>query len=188
MRRFAVSHPRTLGWALALASAFATAPAAAGLPSGEKAPGFSLKTVDKGEVKALAELGKGKSATVVMFLSCKCPYVKEAREPIGALVKQFGSKVQFVGINANQTESGDDIKADAASSFPFPMLLDEGSKVADLYKAERTPEVFVVDPKGVIRYHGGVADLGAALTDLLAGKPVAKPDAKSFGCTIKRKS
>jgi peroxiredoxin len=157
--------------------------------AGQAAPAFTLNAVDSGQARALDSFtkAKGKKGAVVVFLSCKCPYVVQARAPLGELVKQYGDKISFVGVNANQNEKTDEIKADAASSFPFPMLRDEGSKVADLYGAQRTPEVFLVDPSGVIRYHGGVADLGAALGQLVAGSPVAKAESKAFGCTIKRK-
>jgi peroxiredoxin len=168
----------------------AAAPAApAGPRAGDKAPTFSLKTVDSGQARTLESFtkAKGSKAAVVIFLSCRCPYVAQARAPIGELYKQYGEKVAFVGLNANQNEKPDDIKSDAALSFGFPMLRDEGSKVADLYGAQRTPEAFVVDPSGVIRYHGGVSDLGPALAQVLAGSPVAKPESKTFGCTIKRK-
>jgi peroxiredoxin len=157
---------------------------------GDKAPAFVLKSVDKNEPKALADLlkeGEGRGV-VLTFLCAKCPYVAQARQPLGDLFRSFGSKVNFVGVNANQNENADDIKADAAASFPFPMLRDEGAKVADLFAAERTPEVFLIDASGIIRYHGGVAELGAALGDFTAGRPVAKAEVKAFGCTIKRKS
>jgi peroxiredoxin len=165
------------------------APELKGPRAGEKAPAFSLKTVDSGQSRALDSFTKtkGKKGTVVLFLSCRCPYVAQARAPIAELYKQYGDKVSFVGLNANQNEKADDIKTDAAQSFAFPMLRDEGSKVADLYGAQRTPEAFVVDPSGVIRYHGGVADLGPALAQLVAGTPIAKAESKAFGCTIKRK-
>ncbi len=156
---------------------------------GDKAPAFSLKTVDKGDVRTLDRLVRGQDTrgVVLVFLSCRCPYVAQARQPLGEIAKQYGAKIAFVGVNANQNESVDDVKTDAAQSFAFPMLRDEGSKVADLYAAERTPEVFLIDVKGVIRYHGGVADLGPALADFTAGRAIAKPEAKAFGCTIKRK-
>lgn len=156
---------------------------------GEKAPAFSLKSVDKGEARSLESFtkAKGVKGAVVVFLSCKCPYVVQARAPLAELHKQYGDKVAFVGLNANQNEKADEIKSDAALNFPFPMLRDDGSKVADLYAAERTPEAFLVDGDGVVRYHGGVADLGAALADLTGGKAVAKAESKAFGCTIKRK-
>ena len=123
-----------------------------------------------------------------MFLSCKCPYAAQARQPLGELFKTYGSKITFVGINANQNETLDDIKADASLSFPFPILRDDGARVAEQYGAERTPEVFLIDASGVVRYHGGVADLRAALGEMTEGRAVAKPEAKAFGCTIKRKA
>jgi peroxiredoxin len=172
----------------------AAPPAIAGPRPGDKAPAFSLKAVDSGQPRALDSFTKAKGkdgkegkGAVVLFLSCRCPYVAQARAPIAELHKQYGDKIAFVGLNANQNEKADDIKVDAAQSFAFPMLRDEGSKIADLYGAQRTPEAFVVDPSGVIRYHGGVADLGPALAQLVAGTPVAKAESKAFGCTIKRK-
>jgi peroxiredoxin len=157
--------------------------------AGAHAPVFALPAIDSGQARSLESFTKAKGAkgAVVLFLSCKCPYVAQARAPLADLYKQYGARVSFVGLNANQNEKAGDIKADAALSFAFPMLRDEGSKVADLYGAERTPEAFVVDPSGVIRYHGGVADLGPALDQLVSGTPVAKPESKAFGCTIKRK-
>jgi|SRR5450432_4282773 len=157
--------------------------------AGDKAPAFTLKTVDAGQPRTLDSFAKAKGmkGAVVIFLSCRCPYVAQARAPIAELFKKYGDKVAFVGLNSNQNEPVADIKADAASSFGFPMLRDDGSKVADLYGAQRTPEVFVVGPNGLIRYHGGVDDLGPALEQLVAGKAVTKFESKAFGCTIKRK-
>jgi thiol-disulfide isomerase/thioredoxin len=156
--------------------------------AGDKAPSFTLKTADRGDARTLESFanGKGVEGVVVLFLSSRCPYVAQARAQIAELAQKYGGKVAFVGVNANQNERPDEIKSDAALNFSFPMLLDEGAKVADLYAATRTPEAFLVDRGGVVRYHGGVADLGPALADVTAGKPVAKAEAKAFGCTIKR--
>jgi peroxiredoxin len=178
-------------WLVVLGAALAAprGAGAAGVKAGDKAPPFGLRTLDdKGQTLTLASLtgAKGKQGTVLVFVSCKCPYVAQARQPLADLYKQFGAKVSFVGVNANANETLSDIKADAASSFPFPLVRDFGAKVADAYGAERTPEVFLIDGTGVVRYHGGVGDLGAALAELTAGKPISKPDAKAFGCTIKR--
>jgi peroxiredoxin len=164
-------------------------PAPAVPRAGDKAPSFTLKAVDSGQPRTLDSFAKAKGmkGAVLLFLSCRCPYVAQARSPIADLVKRYGDKVAFVGLNANQNEPVADIKADAAQSFAFPMLRDDGSKVADLYGAQRTPEAFVVGPNGLIRYHGGVDDLGPALAQLVAGQPVTKFESKSFGCTIKRK-
>ncbi|HTA19629.1 MAG TPA: redoxin domain-containing protein [Polyangia bacterium] len=169
-------------------------PPAAVPRAGDKAPPFTLKSVDTGQPRSLDSYlksktkdGKDAKGAVVLFLSCRCPYVAQARAPIAELYKQYGDKVAFVGVNANQNEPVSDIKADAAQSFGFPMLRDDGSKVADLYGAQRTPEVFVVGTNGLVRYHGGVDDLGPALAQLVAGQAVTKFESKAFGCTIKRK-
>src|SRR5262245_46720615 len=92
----------------------APAAALAGPRAGDKAPAFSLKSVDKGETRTLESFtkSKGMKGAAVVFLSCKCPYVAQARAPLAELAKQYGSKVAFVGLNANQNESADDIKAD----------------------------------------------------------------------------
>src|SRR4051794_25363341 len=100
------------------------APAQAPGPrAGQSAPAFTLNAVDSGQARTLDSFAKakGKKGGVVVFLSCKCPYVAQARAPLADLVKQYGDKVAFVGVNANQNEKADEIKADAASSFPFPM-------------------------------------------------------------------
>jgi peroxiredoxin len=181
---------RFAGLLVALAATLSVAAAAsAEVKVGDTAPPFTLKAVDKGQPVTLESLthAKGKKGAVLVFLSARCPYVAQARQPLAELAKQHGAAFSFAGLNANQNEPTDEVKADAAANFPFPMLRDEGSKVADLYGAERTPEVFVVDAAGKLRYHGGVADLGAALAELGAGKPVSKAEAKAFGCTIKRK-
>jgi cytochrome oxidase Cu insertion factor (SCO1/SenC/PrrC family) len=77
-------------------------------------------------------------------------------------------------------------------------MKDPDNKVADLYDARHTPEIFVVDADGKVRYHGRIdenyeepakvtsPDLKNALDALLAGKPIAKAETKAFGCSIKR--
>jgi len=69
--------------------------------------------------------------------------------------------------------------------------------LADRFDAQVTPETFVIDSSGTIRYHGSIDDsmdeshvrvrrLRAALDALLAGKSLPATETKAFGCTIKR--
>jgi hypothetical protein len=107
--------------------------------------------------------------------------------------------VLFVGINSNKTEPEDEVKAHASQNkWAFTLAKDPGNKVADLYDAKRTPEVYVVGADGKLLYHGRIdenyeeptkvtsPDLKNALDQILAGQPVAKAETKAFGCTIKR--
>src|SRR5205807_10307428 len=85
-----------------------------------------------------------------------------------------------------------------AHGFGFAVLKDEGSKIADAYGAQHTPEAYLVDQKGTLVYHGRIDDRHDDPTQakshdahdapeaLLAGQPIARAETKAFGCSIKR--
>ena len=166
---------------------------------GYAAPAFSLSDAVTGQAKSLPALAQGKKATVVMFISTRCPISNAYNERMTTLAKRYGAQgVSFVGIDSDQNEP----KAEVASftkqqSFPFPVLVDPGNKVSDAYSAHVTPETYVINAKGVLVYHGRIDndvdisnakthELADALDATLAGQPVAKSQTKAFGCSIKR--
>jgi len=187
------------GTTLALAGAAPAEPPAA--PKiGSAAPDFTLPPAAGGAPVALKELlGKSK-AVVVIFDATKCPYAKGYKERVAKMGKEYGAKgVTFVTINSNKTEPAAEVAEDAQKhGFAFPVLKDEGNEVADRYGAQKTPEVYVLDPKGTLLYRGRIdethddpknvksPDLINALEAILAGKPVPAAETKAFGCTIKR--
>jgi peroxiredoxin len=164
---------------------------------GKEAPSFSLKDAD-GKEHSLGDYRKRKF-TVVMFIATQCPISNAYNERMVALDKDYASKdVAFVGINSNKQESIDEIKEHSAKhGFTFDVLKDWNNVVADAYGAQFTPEIFVLDGKGILRYHGRIDDsrnpdnitthdLRETLDALLAGKAAPRPETKAFGCTIKR--
>ncbi len=166
---------------------------------GYAAPPFSLADAVTGEAKSLPALAQGKKATVVMFLSTRCPVSNAYNERMTALAKKYGAEgVSFVGIDANSTEARPEVAAFAKQhGFPFPVLKDTGNVVADRYDAHVTPETYVINSQGVLVYHGRIDndmdtsnvkthELADALDATLAGQPVAKAQTKAFGCSIKR--
>lgn len=173
-----------------------------GLAVGEKAPDFKLKATDGNEY-GLKDALAANTAAIVVFIATKCPYSNAYNERynqlIGELKKKAPKKVAFLAVNSNDTEPFDEVKKHAAErSYAFPVLKDDSHKVADLYRAEKTPEAFLVDAKGDVVYHGRIdddtegknvkrRDLLAAVDDTLAGKPVSVKETKAFGCSIKRK-
>ncbi len=178
--------------------------AAAGTPAppvavGAAAPAFSLPVAGKSEALSLKdEIAKHK-LTVVMFISTRCPVSNAYDGRMAALAADYAKKdVAFVGVNANKAEDAAEIAKHAKEhAFPFPVVKDAGNKIADAYGARVTPEIFVVDQKGLVRYHGRIderkdgkdiksPDLKDALDALLTGKAPAKPETKAFGCSIKR--
>jgi peroxiredoxin len=164
---------------------------------GAAAPDFQLTTID-GKAFSLSSEAKGHKAVVLMFISTQCPYSNAYNGQMKDLANAYASKgVLFVGINSNKTEEAAAAVAHARTNgHTFPIMKDPDNKVADLYDAGRTPEVYVIDPEGKLRYHGRITedhenaasspDLKNALDSYLAGKPIARTETKAFGCTIKR--
>mgnify|MGYP001569640786 CR=1 FL=1 len=164
------------------------------IPSGAKAPDFSLLGID-GKNYSLADF-KGKKALVIIFMCNHCPYVKACIDRLIALQNEFGTAgAQFVGINANDEkdypEDGfENMKEFVAErKINFPYLRDETQETAKAYTAVCTPDIFVYDENLGLAYHGRIEnnELAEALKALLAGEKPNKDQKPSMGCSIKWK-
>jgi len=169
---------------------------------GKKAPDFRLPNVlasDEKEREVHLYNIKGKKAIVIIFIATRCPISNDYNARMVDLAKAYTPKgVQFLGVNSNHIEPTEEVIEHAKKNgFPFPVLKDEGNRVADLYQAKVTPEVFLLDSNFVLRYHGRIddsqnparvtkRDLQEALDALLAGKEPPVTETRAFGCTIKR--
>lgn len=161
--------------------------------------GFEVTTTS-GQAVAVSE-GR---YTVVCFLGTECPMARSYAAPLSRLWSQLRSQgVQFVGVMSNVQDSVEDVRQYKEEfKVDFPLVHDPDGRLAVLYGAERTPEVFVLDKSLSVRYHGriddrfapGVArakasreDLKIAIEELLAGRPVAVANTKALGCIIGRR-
>jgi len=163
---------------------------------GSKVETFSLRDIE-GKARSLADL-KGQNGVVLVFVSIQCPVVHGYDERINELAKAYRSKgINVIGIDSNVTESASDVKAHAATTWNFPVLLDTDSKVADRLGANVTPEAYYINSNDVLLYHGAVDNdrsgrnvteryLQTAFDATLAGKKVERTSANAFGCSIKR--
>ena len=151
----------------------------------------------KGTTVPFAKL-KGET-TVVMFISTKCPISNDYNERMTAVFNDYAAKgVHFVFVNANSNEAAEEVAMHARQAgFPFPVYKDPGNLIADKFGATVTPEAYVIDQTGTLKYHGSIDDqrnannvtekrLRTALDAVMAGKAVAQAETKAFGCTIKR--
>jgi peroxiredoxin len=158
---------------------------------------FSLPGTD-GKEHSLSSL-KGKNGTVVIFIGVKCPVSNGYNERMEKIAQDYKDRgINVVGINANSSESGDAVKAHAAAhSLTFMILKDNGNKIADALGAGKTPEAYLLNAGNKLVYHGRIdnsrdlaevnsSELRDALDATLSGKPVAKPTAAAFGCSINR--
>lgn len=156
----------------------------------------------RGKSYSLSEF-KEAPVVVVAFLGTECPLANVYAPKLERMAKQWSDKgVRFVAVMSNHQDSLAEIGEYAKKhGLSFPVLKDPGAKVADLFGAERTPEMFVLDKERRVRYAGRVddqygvgyqrptnprPDLELAIEQVLAGEPVEEPLVKTQGCLIGR--
>jgi len=140
--------------------------------------------------------------TVVYFLSPECPLCISYTRNLKQLASDFSDeRVQFVGIFSGKWFSEDEVKTYSLKyGLSFQMLLDDDLSFAKKLNASVTPEAFLLDSSGRVRYSGAidnwVNDLGKkklevtehylrdAIAATLAGEEVPVRSAKAVGCLI----
>jgi peroxiredoxin len=177
------------------------------LELGTAAPDFALPDVVNGKRVQLADL-RGQKALLVMFICTHCPYVKHIEKGLAQLGKDLEAQpIKIVAISSNDAASFPEdspagLKKQAQTlGFRFPYLYDESQDVARAYMAACTPDLFLFDGDLKLVYRGefdrsrpgnGVPvtgdELRAAISAVLAGKPVPKDQRPSIGCNIKWKN
>lgn len=173
------------------------------LPIGSVAPDFDLPATDGSRVR----LGDLDAELFVYVQGCNhCPYVVAYVDRLKAVAEAFAPRgVAFVMVNSNDAATYPDDDFEAMQAFarehalPFPYLWDEDQRVAQAYRAFRTPELLVFDRERRLRYHGRIDDspkdpaavtkddLREALETLLSGGEVPEPETWAVGCTVKWK-
>src|ERR1044071_10398067 len=125
-------------------------------PIGATVAEFTLPDAN-GADHSLASL-KGKNGTVLIFIATQCPVSNAYNERMEKLAQDYKARgVNVVGINANTTESAAEVKAHAQqNNLTFPILKDDGSKIADMLGATRTPEAYFLDVNNKLLYHGRI--------------------------------
>ena len=172
------------------------------IPLGSKMPDFELKD-PRGKIFKSEELC-GKRGLLVAFTCNHCPYaiavwprlIKLARS-----ARQAG--INPVAINPNIHPDYPDDAPDKMVlkikelGIDFPYLVDETQKVADAFKAQCTPDIYLFNTKHELVYHGRIDDnwqdeskvtreeLKEAVNNLAAGKAISKEQRPSMGCSIK---
>lgn len=163
--------------------------------------GLSFRT-PAGDRVAWKEL-VGKHATVVVILSADCPMSAGYAKPLADTAAAYAPKgVAFVGFFPTDDDAARVAKHADELKLGFPTFRDDKLTATDALGATTTPQVFVLDAAGDVRYRGLIDDgyskrlvpnrkvsqhyLTAALDAVLAGKPVAVAKTEPIGCKITR--
>jgi peroxiredoxin len=192
---------------IALLSTLTLATAALALKPGETAPDFH-STDSNGKTESLAQY-RGKFV-VLEWTNRDCPYTKKHYESgnMEALQHEWTAKgVVWLSVLSSAPGQQGYATPEVENNYlarmkaaPTAAILDPTGTLGRLYDAKTTPHIFVIDPQGKLVYEGAIDDqptpdpssikaahnyLSAALTEALAGKPVAKPVTTAYGCSVK---
>jgi peroxiredoxin len=168
------------------------------LSIGDQAPAHELPDTE-GNRHALHEDG---ATTVVVFTCNHCPYALAWHDRLAGVANDYD--VRFLAVNPNDAQRypADSYEAMqkrvAEEGWSFPYLRDEEQEAARSFGAKTTPDVFVLDGEGRLRYRGApdadhrdpsqrAAWLREALDAVLAGEEVARPATDPVGCSVKWK-
>ena len=155
-------------------------------------------------------LSEFKGKTVVLeWTGASCPYVRAQYESgvMPELQKWATARdVVWLSVVSTHPSRRDYLPPDKIDALhrrrggaPAALLMDSDGRMGRAYGAVVTPHMFIVDPKGELVYTGAISDnptlsakearksrnfVRAALEDLAAGRKIATPSARPFGCTI----
>jgi hypothetical protein len=165
------------------------------LPCGQAAPDFSLFDLNNNHHRLGDYQGR---ITILNFWSAECPWVERIDREIITRLYGWGEAVVLFTIASNPNESIELLRS-ASMERRLPVVLhDQYQFVADLYGAQTTPHIFVIDCHGILRYQGAFDDvtfrkripttnyLDQAIKALLEGRTPNPEITASYGCAIVR--
>ena len=204
-RRAVMAAAVALGATLAMGSTAFAAPSI-----GEKVPDFIAVDTRGAQHKLSDFAGK---YVVLEWTNPGCPFVRKhygsGNRP--ATQKAATDKgVVWLAINSTERAASDYLEPAAFDAWmkkhaaaPTAALMDEDGVIGQAYGARTTPHMFIIDPKGVLVYVGGIDSVPSArpddiktatnyvskaLGDIAGGRPVGAAVTKPYGCSIKYRS
>jgi peroxiredoxin len=173
------------------------------LTVGAPAPDFALPGADGASHRLSDYRG---SVVVLEWTSPVCPFTAHQYgiKAMQAAQKQAArQKVIWLSINTSSPGrpgylSSDQAKAriEKTGAHITGFLFDTGGKVGRQYGAKTTPVLYIIGKDGRLAYQGAFDDdaggtgivhhryVNEALTDLKAGKAIATPETRQYGCPV----
>lgn len=182
---------------------------AADAQAGKTAPDFTFTDIE-GTAAKLSDF-KGKYVVIEWF-NHGCPFTEKhyKSDKMQDLQRKYTEDgVIWIAVNSTNDEHSNYMdaamtrkEAEAYGTSATYIVLDPSGKIGKLYGAKTTPDIFIVDPQGKIIYRGAADSINStdtgditkaqnyidlALTQAMAGKAVATPETKPYGCSVKYK-
>lgn len=140
--------------------------------------------------------------SVLIFYSSECPISNAYSPTLNQIVDAFpASSLRLVGLCVDFDLADEEIATHAKDfGLKFPVARDQRGAIAARLGARVTPEAFVIDSTGRVRYRGRIDDqfagrgkrnansttreLHDAVAAVLAGREVAREHVEAVGCPI----
>lgn len=164
------------------------------------APNFTL--IDSvGESISLHDF-KGKYVILEWFNpDCRRVQQHYQNKSMQKLLKKYsGKEVIWLAINSSHYMNQEDNKRwRDVNSLSYRLLGDFTGEIGKIYQAKTTPQMYIINPIGVLIYQGAFDDnpegdksesinyVEIALDEALADKPISKPEIEPYGCLVKYK-
>jgi AhpC/TSA family len=179
----------------------------AGARVGERAPDFTAADID-GQTHKLSDYAD--KFVVLEWTNRACPYTMKQyssgnmqnlqREWTGKGVIWLTVQSSAPGTQGYITAPQEKAWLKHINAAPTAVFLDPTGKLGHLYDAKTTPDMYVINPQGILIYEGAIDDhpttdlsdikisknyVSAALSEAMAGKPVSVPTSRPYGCSVK---
>jgi len=174
---------------------------------GDPAPDFT-GTDSNGKTHKLSEY-RGKFV-VLEWTNNGCPFTQKhySSGNMQSLQKEWTAKgvvwltilSSAPGAQGYMTAADENTYMSKVHADPTAAILDPTGTIGREYSARTTPHMFVIDPSGKLIYAGAIDDhattdpgdikssknyVSEALTEAMAGKPVATSSTRPYGCSVK---
>ena len=178
-----------------------------GAVTGEQAPSFSVVDAH-GNMHSLSDYAG--QWVILEWLNHGCPFVRKHYD--GNNMQELQKKYTDQGVvwlsvvssapgTQGYMEPEQTLKtAEEKGAAPTAILLDSDGTMGRAYDARVTPQMYIINPDGILEYNGAIDDrptarvrdlegahnfVVAAMTSLMNGEPVEVTTNTPYGCTVK---
>jgi AhpC/TSA family len=174
---------------------------------GERAPDFTAVDINGQTHKLSDYTGK---FVVLEWTNRECPYTMKQYSSgnMQNLQREWTAKgVIWLTVQSSAPGTQGYITAPQENAWlkeikaaPTAVFLDPTGKLGHLYDAKTTPDMYVINPQGILIYEGAIDDhpttdvsdikisknyVSAALSEAMAGKLVSVATSRPYGCSVK---
>ena len=119
----------------------------------------SYKLIDTKENKTVAVTLSNKPLTLFVFLSPECPVCQGYTKTLNHLQEKYQQQVNLYGIVPGSAYTIQDVAAfEKEYNISFKLFIDTKQKLTRYLKATVTPQVVLLNRKGVLIYTGAIDD------------------------------